>query len=51
MENGSPDDPAIGDNDDPNYPGWDLSISDMTRYNEWEKEFKQFAQEWEHAAV
>lgn len=37
-----PDDPAIGDNYDPNYPGWDLSISDMTRYNEWEKEFKQF---------
>jgi YVTN family beta-propeller protein len=36
-----PDDPAI-DNYDPNYAGWDLSISDMTRYNEWEKEFKQF---------
>lgn len=38
-----PDDPAIGNNYDPNYAGWDLSISDMTRYNEWEKEFKQFA--------
>ncbi|MDP4106847.1 MAG: bifunctional YncE family protein/alkaline phosphatase family protein [Bacillota bacterium] len=37
-----PDDPGIGDNYDPNYAGWDLSISDMTRYNEWEKEFKQF---------
>jgi YVTN family beta-propeller protein len=39
-----PDDPSIGNNYDPNYPGWDLSISDMTRYNEWEKEFKKFEQ-------
>jgi YVTN family beta-propeller protein len=39
-----PDDPGIGNNYDPNYPGWDLSISDMTRYNEWEKEFKKFEQ-------
>jgi YVTN family beta-propeller protein len=39
-----PDDPSIGNNYDPKYPGWDLSIPDMTRYNEWEKEFKQFEQ-------
>lgn len=29
-------------NYDPNYPSWDLNISDMVRYYEWEKEFKQF---------
>lgn len=40
----TPDDPTIGNNYDPNYPGWDLSIPDMTRYNEWEKEFKQYEQ-------
>jgi YVTN family beta-propeller protein len=38
----TPDDPGIGNDYDPSYAGWDLSISDMTRYNEWEKEFKQF---------
>lgn len=38
------DDPAIGNDYDPNYAGWDLSISDMNRYQEWEKEFKQFDQ-------
>jgi YVTN family beta-propeller protein len=29
-------------NYDPLYPSWDLNISDMARYYEWEKEFKQF---------
>ncbi|MDB4896210.1 MAG: beta-propeller repeat protein [Firmicutes bacterium] len=29
---------------DPLYPGWDLTISDSTRYQEWEREFKQFQQ-------
>ncbi|WP_052947942.1 bifunctional YncE family protein/alkaline phosphatase family protein [Aneurinibacillus tyrosinisolvens] len=32
----------FGGNYDPNYPSWDLSISDTARYNEWEKEFRQF---------
>ncbi len=40
----TPDDPAIGNHYDPNYAGWDLSISDMTRFNEWQKEFKQYEQ-------
>lgn len=39
-----PDDPSIGNNYDPNCPGWDLTISDITRYNELEKEFKKFEQ-------
>ncbi|MFY4777441.1 glutaminyl-peptide cyclotransferase [Metabacillus sp. RGM 3146] len=32
----------FGGNYDPHYPSWDLDISDETRYNEWEKEFRQF---------
>jgi YVTN family beta-propeller protein len=32
----------FGGNYDPLYPSWDLNISDMARYYEWEKEFKQF---------
>jgi YVTN family beta-propeller protein len=32
----------FGGNYDPYYPSWDLNISDVTRYNEWEKEFRQF---------
>ncbi|WP_035321718.1 bifunctional YncE family protein/alkaline phosphatase family protein [Peribacillus kribbensis] len=32
----------FGGNYDPYYPSWDLSISDVTRYKEWEKEFKEF---------
>lgn len=32
----------FGGNYDPYYPSWNLNISDVTRYNEWEKEFKQF---------
>ncbi|MCZ8517828.1 bifunctional YncE family protein/alkaline phosphatase family protein [Paenibacillus filicis] len=39
-----PDDPAIGSHYDPNFPGWNYNISDMDRYHEWEKEFKQFEQ-------
>ncbi|MDP4170922.1 MAG: bifunctional YncE family protein/alkaline phosphatase family protein [Bacillota bacterium] len=37
-----PDDPALNGHYDPNYPGWNLDISDMTRYEEWQKEFDQF---------
>ncbi|MCZ8513884.1 glutaminyl-peptide cyclotransferase [Paenibacillus filicis] len=40
----TPDDPSIGNNYDANYAGWDINTTDMTRYNEWEKEFKQFDQ-------
>jgi YVTN family beta-propeller protein len=32
----------FGGNYDPKYPSWDLDISDVTRYKEWEKEFRQF---------
>jgi YVTN family beta-propeller protein len=32
----------FGGNYDPFYGGWDLNLSDMTRYKEWEKEFKAF---------
>lgn len=35
-------DPSIGSSLDPNYPGWNLSISDLTREAEWEKEFNDF---------
>lgn len=35
-------DPSIGSNLDPNYPGWNLSISDLTRETEWEREFNDF---------
>ncbi|WKB36625.1 bifunctional YncE family protein/alkaline phosphatase family protein [Terrilactibacillus sp. S3-3] len=37
-----PTDASIGSHFDPNYPGWDLSISDLTREAEWEKEFNTF---------
>jgi YVTN family beta-propeller protein len=40
----TPDDPALNGHYDPNYPGWDLGISDMTRYDEWLKEFQQYEQ-------
>jgi YVTN family beta-propeller protein len=39
-----PTDKSIGNNYDPNYPGWNMDISDIDRINEWEKEFKQFEQ-------
>ncbi|WCK55228.1 bifunctional YncE family protein/alkaline phosphatase family protein [Aneurinibacillus sp. Ricciae_BoGa-3] len=39
-----PDDPALNGYYDPLYPGWNLDISDMTRYNEWQNEFHQFEQ-------
>jgi YVTN family beta-propeller protein len=39
-----PTDPSMGNNYDPNYPGWDMNIRDLVRYNEWEKEFKQFGE-------
>ncbi|QQE78214.1 bifunctional YncE family protein/alkaline phosphatase family protein [Alicyclobacillus sp. SO9] len=37
----APNDPTIK-NYDPNYPGWNLNISDLTRYNEWNKQFQQY---------
>ncbi|GIM46597.1 phosphoesterase [Collibacillus ludicampi] len=39
-----PSDPSIGNHYDPNYPGWNLNISDLDRVDEWAKEFKQFEQ-------
>jgi YVTN family beta-propeller protein len=41
-----PDDAGIGSNYDPSYAGWNLSISDMTRYNEWNSEFQQFVKNY-----
>lgn len=32
----------FGGHYDPYYGGWDLNLSDLTRYQEWEKEFKMF---------
>ncbi len=37
-------DPSIGSRMDPEYAGWNLNISDLTREQEWEKEYKQFEQ-------
>lgn len=37
-----PSDPTIGSNIDPHYPGWNLNISDLTRYDEWKREFDQY---------
>jgi YVTN family beta-propeller protein len=37
-------DPSIGNRFDPEYPGWNLDISDLTREAEWEKEFKEFVE-------
>jgi YVTN family beta-propeller protein len=37
-----PADPSIGNNYDPNFTGWDLNTSDLTRFDEWNKEFQQF---------
>ncbi len=39
-----PDDPSIGNNLDPNYPGWDLNISDLTRFDAWQQEFNTYVQ-------
>ncbi|UOF91374.1 beta-propeller fold lactonase family protein [Fodinisporobacter ferrooxydans] len=39
-----PTDPSIGNRYDPNYPGWNLTISDLDRISEWKKEFNQFEQ-------
>ncbi|WP_273365297.1 bifunctional YncE family protein/alkaline phosphatase family protein [Alicyclobacillus herbarius] len=38
----APDDPSVGDNYDPHYPGWNLDISDLTRFDEWNREFQQY---------
>ncbi|WCK54152.1 bifunctional YncE family protein/alkaline phosphatase family protein [Aneurinibacillus sp. Ricciae_BoGa-3] len=40
----TPTDSTMQNNYDPLYPGWDLNTRDVVRYNEWEKEFKQFEQ-------
>lgn len=37
-------DPSIGNNFDPNFAGWNMNISDLTREAEWEKEFNDFVQ-------
>jgi YVTN family beta-propeller protein len=37
-------DPSIGNNFDPNFAGWDMSISDLSRQDEWEKEFNNFVE-------
>jgi YVTN family beta-propeller protein len=37
-------DPGIGNNFDPNFPGWNLNFSDVDRVNEWAKEYQQFEQ-------
>lgn len=38
----TPADNGIGNNYDPNFPAWNLNITDLDRETEWEKEFKQF---------
>ncbi|ADG05291.1 bifunctional YncE family protein/alkaline phosphatase family protein [Kyrpidia tusciae] len=38
----APTDPSIGQNYDPDYPGWDLNISDLTRFDRWNEEFQQY---------
>lgn len=40
----TPSDPSIGNNYDPNYPAWDLNVSDQTRFEQWKKEYDQFEQ-------
>lgn len=35
---------SLGSNFDPDYPSYDLKISDLTRYEAWEKEFGQFVE-------
>jgi YVTN family beta-propeller protein len=37
-----PADPSIGNNYDPNFTGWDMNTSDLTRFDQWNKEFQQF---------
>lgn len=34
--------PRLVENTDPNFPGYDLTISDQTRFDEWNKEFQQY---------
>lgn len=40
----TPSDSSIGNNYDPNYPAWNLNVSDQTRFAEWKKEYDQFEQ-------
>jgi YVTN family beta-propeller protein len=37
-------DPSIGSNLDPNFPGWNLGISDITRFDAWKQEFDGYVQ-------
>lgn len=37
-----PSDPGIGNRIDPNYPGWNMDISDQTRFEQWKQEYDQF---------
>lgn len=39
-----PADPSIGNNYDPQFAGWNMDISDVTRADEWAKEYHQFEQ-------
>ncbi|KLU60230.1 virginiamycin B lyase [Peptococcaceae bacterium CEB3] len=38
----TPSGPSIGNNYDPNYPAWDLNVSDQTRFEQWQKEYNRF---------
>jgi hypothetical protein len=40
----TPNDPSMGNNIDPQYPGWSFKISDEQRVDEWAKEYNQFEQ-------
>lgn len=37
-----PTDSSIGNNYDPDFAGFDMSVTDQSRFEEWNKEFKQF---------
>ncbi|HSU80308.1 MAG TPA: alkaline phosphatase family protein [Candidatus Angelobacter sp.] len=37
-----PEDPSLKGYYDPRFPGWSLNISDLTRYQEWAREFDQY---------
>ncbi|MCL6599210.1 MAG: glutaminyl-peptide cyclotransferase [Alicyclobacillus macrosporangiidus] len=36
------DDPSIGNRYDPDFPGWNMQISDLTRFDKWNQEFQQY---------
>ena len=43
--------PSIGNNFDPDFPSYDLKISDLTRYEAWAEEFQQFVKNGEPATA